>query len=266
METKVVSAQTLVWQDGQANVRQDTLVREEPLEIRVNGAPVTVVMRTPGDDIDLALGFLMTEGIVSGPTDVSSIRPCAEAEDENGESHVMKVVLQPDVPFDLARFRRNLYASSSCGLCGRASIEAVMTWAAPISSPLRAPIARIPQMLQDMRQNQAVFDQTGAVHAAAAYDLARSTFVVREDIGRHNAVDKVVGATADQDRVDSVLVVSGRVSFEIVQKALAARFPCIVAVSAPSALAVELATTSHISLVGFARGQRMTIYNDVLAG
>ncbi|MBX2810839.1 MAG: formate dehydrogenase accessory sulfurtransferase FdhD [Myxococcales bacterium] len=258
---ETVERECMTWENGHTELGLDHLVREEPLEIRVNGAPVAVLMRTPGEDRDLVLGFLLTENIVGGWDEVRSVRPCADAENDEGESHVMQVVLEPHVEFDLARFRRNLYASSSCGICGRASIEAVMTTAPPLRSAVRIEPRLIPALVDTMRVAQPVFDLSGAVHAAAAFDHSGACLVVREDIGRHNAVDKVIGHQATRDCSVDVLVVSGRVSFEIVQKALAARIPWVVGVSAPSALAVSMAQECGMGLVGFARGFRMVVYS-----
>lgn len=240
----------------------DLLVREEPLEIRVNGAPVAVLMRTPGDDEALVRGFLLTERIVERSSDIRSIRPCRVVDLPEAEGNVFLAVLEPEVPFDLARFRRNLFATSSCGICGKASVEAALRTAPPVGDgpPMARPTAL--ELVPAMRRAQPLFDRTGGLHAAAAFTADGRALAVHEDIGRHNAVDKVVGSLAAKGLAADALVVSGRVSFEIAQKALAARIPILIAVSAPSALAVELCRASNMTVAAFVRGERMVVYAD----
>ncbi len=240
----------------------DTLVREEPLEIRVNGAPVAVVMRTPGADEALVRGFLITERIAPSWEAIRSIRPCRNVEDEASEGNVFLATLAPDVSFDLARFRRQMFASSSCGICGKASVEQAMATAPPLEDTRRVPLSVLRSVIPSMRGAQRVFDLTGGLHAASAFTESGRLLAVHEDVGRHNAVDKVVGSVAVSAEGPFGLAVSGRLSFEIVQKALAARIPVLVAVSAPSALAVQLARASNMTLFAFARGDRLVAYTD----
>jgi len=241
----------------------DMVVREEPLEIRVGGIPLAVVMRTPGDDEDLARGFLVTERVVESADQIASVRHCTTAEAPEAENNVMQVVLAPEVAIDLARLRRNLYASSSCGICGKATIENVLAVAPPIDDETRVAADTLYALPSSLRGEQAVFGRTGGLHAAGLFTPDGQRLVVREDVGRHNAVDKAIGWALAHDRVPlhgTVLMVSGRVSYEIVQKALAARVPIVAAVSAPSSLAIDLARAGALTLVAFLRDRTMAIY------
>jgi FdhD protein len=246
--------------DGQVPHEQpDELAEEEPLEIRVRGRAVSVTMRTPGHDEELALGFLLTEGIIRSPRDVLRVAPCAENEDGN----VLNVVLSPYVPVDFDRLTRHVFASSSCGLCGKATIDAIRSQFPPVTSDLVIDAETIVRLPKTMRAAQATFDRTGGLHAAALFDLEGELLVLREDVGRHNAVDKVIGHCLRRgafplDR--HVLLVSGRSSFEIMQKALAARIPVVAAVSAPSSLAATFARDAGQTLIGFLRDRRMNVY------
>jgi FdhD protein len=247
-----------------AVARPETLAVEEPLEIRVNGAPVTVTMRTPGSDFELARGFLLTEGVIGGRGDVLTIRYCGGRADPN-TYNVLDVTLAPGVkPPDLD-VTRNFYTTSSCGVCGKASLEAVrlMGRFSPGSDPATVAAATLQDMPGQLRAAQKVFDSTGGLHAAALFGVDGTALVVREDIGRHNAVDKVVGWALEHERVPleaSVLLVSGRASFELTQKAVMAGIPVLAAVSAPSSLAVSLAEESGITLVAFLREDSMNVY------
>ncbi|GAA4955398.1 formate dehydrogenase accessory sulfurtransferase FdhD [Streptomonospora halophila] len=252
--------------DGAADERADTLVAEEPLEIRMNGRPLTVTMRTPGHDFDLAAGFLVSEGVITGPDQIATIRYCAGATDDGSNTYnVLDVVLAPGVAVPEASLERNFYTTSSCGVCGKASLEAVTTvahWSVAEDAPLfEVPVlSRMPERL---REAQRVFDRTGGLHAAGLFTPEGELLCVREDVGRHNAVDKLVGWALREDRLPlrgSALMVSGRASFELAQKALMAGIPMLAAVSAPSSLAVELAADSGLSLVGFLRGASMNVY------
>lgn len=248
--------------DGQARPGQDVVVREEPLEIRVGGVPLAVVMRTPGHDEDLVWGFLVTERIVDGPHRVESVRHCTTVEAPEAEDNVMQVVLAADFEVDLARLRRNLYASSSCGICGKATIENVLDSAPAIDDDSIVEAQALHGLPDALRAAQKVFDLTGGLHAAGLFTIDGDVVCVREDVGRHNAVDKTIG-WAVRNGVDlggHVLQASGRVSYEIMQKALAARIPIVAAVSAPSSLAIELARAAGMTLVAFSRGQRLCIY------
>lgn len=251
------------WMEEKATETDDYVVREEPLEIRIGGVPVAVVMRTPGDDEDLVRGFLLTERIVETLGAVASIRHCTSVDAPEAEDNVIQVVMRPGIDLDLARLRRNLYASSSCGLCGKASIEQVMQVAPPLRDRTRVPLGTLYAVPERLREHQTVFSQTGGLHAAGLFDASGRVLVVREDVGRHNAVDKVVGSAAragDLPLSGHVLAVSGRVSFEIAQKAVAAGISMIAAVSAPSSLAIELARRAGLTLAAFVRGRRLCVY------
>ncbi|MEU9699394.1 formate dehydrogenase accessory sulfurtransferase FdhD [Streptomyces sp. NPDC047981] len=249
------------------NERPDTLVAEEPLEIRLNGRPLAITMRTPGDDFALAAGFLVSEGVLGAASDVRNIVYCAGAKDDGTNTYnVVDVQLAPGVPVPDITLERNVYTTSSCGLCGKASLDAVRTTARfPIADapPVRLTpelLARLPDRL---RAAQRVFDRTGGLHAAALFSEEGELLDVREDVGRHNAVDKLVGRALSDGRLPlsrAVLLVSGRASFELAQKAVMAGIPVLAAVSAPSSLAVDLAAETGLTLVGFLRGQDMNVY------
>lgn len=250
----------------QAITRSETLVVEEPLEIRVNGTPVTVTMRTPGSDIELAQGFLLTEGVIAHREDVLSVRYCGgRGVDGANTYNVLDVTLAPGVePPDLD-VTRNFYTTSSCGVCGKASLDAVRVISrfVPGADPAAVAAATLSAMPAQLRSAQKVFASTGGLHAAALFDVGGAMLVVREDIGRHNAVDKVIGWAIEHDRIplgESVLLVSGRASFELTQKAVLAGIPVLAAVSAPSSLAVSLADESGITLVAFLREDSMNVY------
>jgi FdhD protein len=238
----------------------DELSVEEPLEIRVRGRAVSVTMRTPGHDEELAAGFLLTEGIIGTRADLLRIELCAH--DRGG--NVVNAVLAPDANVDFERLTRHVFASSSCGLCGKATIEAIHLRLEPINSDVRIHPEAILGMPDRLRAAQATFDRTGGLHGAAIFSVDGKLVVAREDVGRHNAVDKVLGfgllhGLLPFDR--HVLMVSGRASFEIMQKSLAARVPIVAAVSAPSSLAVDFARESNQTLIGFLRGERMNLYS-----
>ena len=244
----------------------DDLAAEEPLEIRVDGTAVSVTMRTPGDDFALALGFCLTEGILEpdeAQEDVAGIRYCSGRDAEGRQTYnVVDVARRIPAPVDAA-LQRNVYTTSSCGICGTASIDAVRKDAAPLVDELIVPAETVLRLPDALRDAQRIFDRTGGLHAAGLFTASGTAEVVREDVGRHNAVDKVIGWAAGQRRLPlgaSVLVVSGRVAFEIVQKALRAGIPMIVAVSAPTSLAVELAAETGLTLAGFVRGSTMNVY------
>jgi FdhD protein len=251
-----------------AEVREDSLAAEEPLEIRVGGHSVAVVMRTPGHDRELAAGFLVTEGIVNRREDVLDLVYC-RSDGGAPEENILDVLLAPGAVVDVARLTRHVFTSSSCGICSKASIEAVRMQFPPIAAPLapdRDVLAGLPDKL---RAAQAAFAATGGLHASALFEADGGLRVVREDVGRHNALDKVVGHAFFAERLPlagTVLLVSGRVSFEIMQKALAAGIPCVAAISAPTSAAVEFARASGQTLVGFLRGTRMNVYAGTLAG
>jgi FdhD protein len=249
----------LRWDGESAREQQDDLAEEEPLEIRVRGRAVSVTMRTSGQDAELAAGFLLTEGIIRAPQDVLRIEHC----DRNESGNVVNVLLAPEVPVDFQRLTRHVFASSSCGLCGKATIDSVRGQFPPVRSDLRIDAELLATLPQQMRAAQETFNLTGGLHAAALFDASGKLIVIREDVGRHNAVDKVVGhcllhGPFPPDR--HVLLVSGRSSFEIMQKALAARMPVVAAVSAPSSLAATFAQESGQTMIGFLRDRRMNVY------
>jgi len=247
---------------------EDVLAAEEPLEIRVGGRSLAVTMRTPGHDVELAAGFLVSEGVVTAADHVVAARYCAGATDEGLNTYnVLDVTLARDVPAPDPSLERSFYTTSSCGLCGKASIDAVRThshWTVDDDGlVLRADLlATFPDRL---REHQEVFATTGGLHAAGLFDGATGELLVlREDVGRHNAVDKVVGWALTNGRLPlrgTVLMVSGRASFELTQKALMAGIPVLAAVSAPSSLAADLAHEAGITLVGFLRGSSMVVYS-----
>ncbi|OBH49645.1 formate dehydrogenase accessory sulfurtransferase FdhD [Mycobacterium mantenii] len=250
---------------GKAITRPETLVVEEPLEIRVNGAAITVTMRTPGSDFELAQGFLLTEGVIAGRDDVLTIRYCGGAVDGENTYNVLDVTLAAGVAAPTLDVTRNFYTTSSCGVCGKASLDAVRLSGrfSPGADPATVASATLKAMPDQLRSAQKVFDSTGGLHAAALFGADGTMLVVREDVGRHNAVDKVIGWALEHERIPlqaSVLLVSGRASFELTQKAVMAGIPMLAAVSAPSSLAVSLAEESGITLVAFLREDSMNIY------
>jgi FdhD protein len=258
---------TIRIRDGVVTSRPDTLVAEEPLEIRLNGKPLAITMRTPGDDFALAAGFLVSEGVLHAGSQVRSIVYCAGAkEDGTNTYNVVDVALADGVPVPDITLERNVYTTSSCGLCGKASLDAVRTTAHfPIADtpPVRVEPALLAGLPDRLRAAQRVFDRTGGLHAAALFSPEGELLDIREDVGRHNAVDKLVGRALTDDRLPlsrSILLVSGRASFELAQKAVMAGIPVLAAVSAPSSLAVDLATETGLTLVGFLRGNNMNVY------
>jgi FdhD protein len=284
------------WQEGSVRRFQDYLVAEEPLEIRVNGRALSVTMRTPGHDLELAAGFLFTEGLIENRGQMARLEalavadspqaaetgrageppgesPASEAsaqapEDAAGESrsgNIVAVELVPGAPCDFDALQRNFYATSSCGICGKASIDAVRRRGiSPPNPALRVSPEVLCRLPGKLAEAQAIFGRTGALHAAALFDTAGTLIVLREDVGRHNAVDKIVGWALLHDRLplrQFILMVSGRGGFEIVQKALVAGVPVLASVSAPSSLAVQLARELRATLIGFLRGRRFVVYS-----
>jgi FdhD protein len=256
--------------DSAASHRADTLVAEEPMEIRLNGKPLAITMRTPGDDFALAAGFLVSEGVLGRADELANIVYCAGATVDGSNSYnVVDVRLAQGVPVPDITLERNVYTTSSCGLCGKASLDAVRTQARwPIADDPDAPPVRLePELLSALpdrlRAAQQVFDRTGGLHAAALFTTDGELLDIREDVGRHNAVDKLVGRALQQGLLPlagKILLVSGRASFELAQKAVMAGIPVLAAVSAPSSLAVDLAAESNLTLVGFLRGASMNVY------
>lgn len=246
-----------------AQAQPDVAAPEEPLEIRLQGTSFVVTMRTPGADRELAAGFLLAERIIDSAGDVRSIRHCLDTPEVG---NVLDVMLTGDAASRLERVlaaRRLVVATSACGVCGRRSIEDLMEQAPRVTGELRVTAAAVSAMSERLRRSQAVFDETGGLHAAALFDETGAVIEVAEDVGRHNAVDKVIGAQLLAGHVplsSRVLFVSGRTSFEIVQKAVVAGIPIVAAVSAPSSLAIELAADAGVTLIGFVRGGMLNIY------
>lgn len=261
--------------------RTDDVAVEEPLEIQICGAAaeesaaksVSITMRTPGDDTDLALGFLFTEAIITSRDQVASVQHCGEADPDTGLRNVIRVELRPGVHVDLGRLQRHFYTTSSCGVCGKSSLEALrVSGQRPLTHVGtafdRSRLATLPERL---RERQEVFSKTGGLHAAAVFTPDGEITLVREDVGRHNAVDKVVGALLMKGLLPAHglgLLVSGRASFELMQKALVAGLPLLAAVGAPSSLAVALAKEFDMTLIGFLRRGNFNIYSQAgrLAG
>ncbi|MCB0924487.1 MAG: formate dehydrogenase accessory sulfurtransferase FdhD [Mycobacterium sp.] len=252
---------------GSAAERADTLVVEEPLEIRVDGSPITVTMRTPGADFELAQGFLLTEGLIGVRDDVAAIRYCRGADLDGANSYnILDVTLATGVPAPIVDPTRNFYTTSSCGVCGKASLEAVRLNSryCPGDDPATVSAATLTELPTRLRTAQTIFAATGGLHGAGLFGADGNMLVAREDIGRHNAVDKVIGWALEAGRIPLggvVLLVSGRASFELTQKAVMAGIPILAAVSAPSSLAVDLASQSGLTLVAFLRGDSMNVYS-----
>jgi FdhD protein len=302
MKGPVVTHPVLQVQGGVSTKRVDILVTEEPLEIRLGHGPeedrkevrLSVTMRTPGNDEELAMGFLFTEGIINSPAEVLRVVPCENVKEEE-RGNVIRAELHPEVELDPAKWHRNFYTSSSCGVCGKTSIEAVRTQCKTRPAPFGEADPKVITALPDrMREAQTVFKHTGGIHAAALFDREGNLLILREDVGRHNAVDKVIGTMLGVQSVEAVgswqsasavpdtlypipgtsnsnhqppitnciLLVSGRAGFELVQKCLMAGIPLMAAVGAPSSLAVQLAKEGGLTLIGFLRGERFNVYAD----
>ena len=260
------------FRDGAARSRKDTLAVEEPLEIRVSWVEegerrveaIAVTMRTPGHDFELVAGFLHVEGVLSSADDVVELTYCQGPDEQ--EYNVVEARLAAGATFDLGLVRRNVYTTSSCGVCGKASLDAVESAGCELlPEGLTIDAGLVPQLPDHLLEDQAVFERTGGLHAAGLFDASGARHVVMEDVGRHNAVDKVVGYELLARRLpahDRILVVSGRASFELVQKAVAAGIPMLVAVGAPSSLAVDLARRFRLTLIGFTRNGGFNVYTE----
>lgn len=253
--------------------RDDRVAAEEPLEIRLgyelNGSrtetSVSITMRTPGNDAELALGFLFSESIVRDNADISFVKPCGPPAPDSGSHNVVRVELESGVDVDIGRLQRHFYTTSSCGVCGKTSLDALrVTGATRLDiGDARFDKAMLTTLPDKLRATQKIFEETGGLHAAAAFDTSGELLVTQEDVGRHNAVDKVIGTLLSQGRLPANelgLMVSGRASFELMQKALMAGMPLLAAVSAPSSLAVNLAKEFNVTLIGFLRGNAFNIY------
>ena len=259
------------WSDAEPIRVADELVVEEPLEIRVGQQSLIVVMRTPGHDFELAAGFLYTESLIASSDDIEIIGYCEEDtsdtqdRDVSSFQNIVNVQLRQALNLDAqSGWQRNFHANASCGLCGKMTIESVRQQVSPVKSGFHLNQGVLYRLNDRLRKAQSVFEKTGGLHAAGLFNAEGELLIVREDIGRHNAVDKVIGQALLSDLVpleEHVLMVSGRASFEIVQKALFARIPIVVAVSAASTLAVDLAEEGNLTLIGFMRGRRMAVYS-----
>jgi FdhD protein len=252
------------WDDGHFHRKDDYLAAEEPLEIRVGAEPLGVTMRTPGHDLELAAGFLFTEGIVRSADQIVSLRPGVSDENPN-VGNLVQAKLVPEAIPDFSKIQRHFFAASSCGICGKASIDSIRSRLLKAPNPdFRCTPELLVKLPDVLRSSQDVFQRTGGLHAAALFDSTGALQVLREDIGRHNAVDKVIGWALLGGQIplaNSVLLVSGRGGFEIVQKAIVAGLPIVASVSAPSGLAVQLARELRQTLIGFLRGRRFVIYS-----
>ena len=252
------------FEGGEITPRDDRVTVEEPLEIRVGATTLAVTMRTPGHDFDLAAGFLLAESVVQRPEEIVRIEHCREVRSPEEEGNVVIVRATAPAGDAIDRARRLLLTSSSCGLCGKGSIESIRGRFPAVASEAKISADVLALLPAKLRTAQDSFSQTGGLHAAGIFDLEGTLLASREDVGRHNAVDKVIGHLFRQGRVplsETVLLVSGRASFEIVQKAVAAGIPIVAAVSAPSSLAIDLARESRVALVGFLRDGSFNLYS-----
>jgi FdhD protein len=254
----------------------DLLAAEEPLEIRIGYGPagnrqqksISVTMRTPGNDFELALGFLFTEGIVKSPDDIIQIQYCTDVNTIENQENIIRAELKENVEFEFKNLERNFYTTSSCGVCGKASIDAVRTVCEirETGDDIRIKRELIYSLPDKLRKHQNVFEYTGGLHACALFDLDGNLFLSREDVGRHNALDKLIGAALGSQRDTEfpfhkyILLLSGRASFELIQKAAMAGIKVVAAIGAPSSLAVEMAKEFGITLIGFLRGESFNIY------
>jgi FdhD protein len=257
---------THIWacRQEERSERRDCVALEEPLEIQLQGIGIAVLMRTPGDDLDLVRGFLVTEGVVSSEAEIKRIAHCDTVLDPQAEDNLVQVTLRDGMMPDMKKLQRNLFASSSCGICGKATIENVLKRSKSISDPAVLNKEVLYGLGGALRKKQEVFSETGGLHAAGLFEKNGDLLVVCEDVGRHNALDKVVGWSLREGRFPlsgCALMMSGRISFEVVQKAAAARIPIVCGVSAPTSLAVQTASAVGITLVGFLRGETCNIYS-----
>ena len=270
MRTPVAPIAITRVENGTSASAEDLLVTEEPLEIRLGYGPehdrteirLSVTMRTPGNDEELARGFLFTEGLITYPAQLLRVAYCQNVKEEE-RGNVVRAELHPSVEVDPAKWQRNFYTTSSCGVCGKSSIEAVqVNCLKPLPKAPELSAALITALPERMRDAQTVFKHTGGIHAAVLFNVHGELLLLREDVGRHNAVDKVIGAAqlADLPLAACILLVSGRAGFELVQKCVVAGIPAMAAVGAPSSLSVQLARASGLLLIGFLRDQRFNIY------
>lgn len=257
---------------AQSKVNPDLIAAEEPLEIRLGFGPLgdreqrslSVTMRTPGHDYELAVGFLFTEGVINSFSEIESIKYCEDVGRQEEKENVVRVELKPDVKLDFEKFSRNFYTTSSCGVCGKSSIESVQVNCAKLTDNLRVSPGVIHALSSKLRAAQQVFEYTGGLHAVGLFDTDGSLEILREDVGRHNAMDKIIGACLFKNEVplsNKMVMVSGRGSFELVQKAVRAGAPLMAAVGAPSSLAVSLANDMGMTLLGFVRDNSFNVYS-----
>jgi len=252
--------------------KTDTVAVEAPLEMRLGFGPetereqksISVTMRTPGNDEELTLGFLITEGIISTPDDLLSIKHCGDVKEEE-KKNIIRAELKPTIKIDWSKLDRHFYTTSSCGVCGKSSIDAVKSnYLTRISSTLKASVSTILQLAEQLNDSQLVFNLTGGIHASALFNSQGKILMIREDIGRHNALDKIIGASGIANNFplhENILLLSGRISFELVQKSAVVGIPIIAAFGAPSSLAIELAEEMNICLVGFLKKDKFNIYS-----
>ena len=260
----VRSARVVRYFEGERLPEQpDEVAVEEPLEIRIEGRSIAVVMRTPGHDRELAAGFALTEGIVRAGSEIFEITSCLTS--DAAAANAVEITLNDPSRFDPAKLSRHVFSSSSCGICGKATIEAAMQQLPPIEHRPEVRARVLFGLPAKLAAAQESFQRTGGLHACALFDLDGDLLLLREDVGRHNALDKLIGHELLANRLplsDRILLLSGRVSFEMTQKALAAGIAVIAAISAPTSLAVEFAQSNHQTLVGFLRGETMNVYSD----
>lgn len=258
--------------DSGIESKPDLLAIEEPLEIRIGFGSMhdrqqkslSVTMRTPGHDFELACGFLFTEGIIQNFNQIESVKYCEDRGKQEQKENIVRVELKPEVKIDFEKLQRHFYTTSSCGVCGKTSIDAVKVNCEAISDSFKISSEMIHTFPDKQRKAQQVFEHTGGLHASALFDAGGNLILLREDVGRHNALDKIVGAMLFKNEIplsNYILLVSGRASFELVQKAAVAGIPVLAAVGAPSSLAVQLAKDVNMTLLGFVRDQRFNIYS-----
>jgi FdhD protein len=258
-----VQAKISRYERGEFEEKADDLATEEPLEIRIEGQSVAVLMRTPGHDRELAAGFLVGENIVRKADDIFEITVCGEKAAGSDETNVVNVTLKNPARFDATKFSRNFISSASCGICGKTSIDSITKQFAPINSKLKIAAKLLFDLPARLAQSQKTFRLTGGLHACALFEKDGTLIAAREDVGRHNALDKLIGHALLENQLplaEKILLLSGRVSFEMVQKALAAGVAITAAISAPTSLAVEFAQANNQTLIGFLRGEEMNIY------
>lgn len=271
----VAATQVVKYTNHTPTLHHDLLAVEEPMEIRLGfGAldmreqkSVAVTMRTPGNDFELAVGFLLSEGIIQGYEQLLKVQYCTDLNTKENTENIVRVELKPNVGVDLSKLQRNFYATSSCGICGKESIESVKLNCALQTNPtpIHLDSSLITQLPNTLRNSQTIFEHTGGIHACALFTSNGDLLLLREDVGRHNALDKLIGAALYQTEIalhESILLLSGRASFELIQKAAMAGIPIVCAVGAPSSLAVETATAFNITLIGFLREHRFNVYHQ----